>query len=161
MQATLSKVPCTSIEQAIHDIQALDFTNVINKLVNVFGWLKEDALSTAKLYQNYLILKIKYGKEHLYLPPSEDIDEFWHNHILDTERYIEDCQRIFGAYLHHYPYLGIDGKTNLEDLNSAYEVTQALHFKEFGYYIDPIRSKYPKFLYSLLKKIEIKFPSLL
>ena len=149
----------SSSELAIQQIQSLNLTRVINKLVNVAGWLKDDAETTAKLYQNYLILLKRYRNEYSNLPPSEDIDEFWHNHILDTEAYIEDCKKIFGRYLHHNPFDGSGDKTEQENFHKAFEITQALHLQEFGKYIEATRSKYPKFIYYLLKKFEIIFTS--
>src|ERR1700722_5513920 len=52
-------------------------------------------------YKRWLFLRRKHeGKQ---LPPTGDIDILWHAHILDTSRYREDCELIFGYYLHHYP----------------------------------------------------------
>lgn len=140
------------LEKARVYIYAMDFTMMINKMVNHGNWREKDALKTEKLYKNFLFLNRKYGDFHS-LPPSEDIDEFWHNHILDTERYHQDCQIIFGKYVHHYPYFGIDEHSTLDDLDNAFEKTQELHFKEFGEYIYSTRSANSKFLnFFLLKK---------
>lgn len=116
-------------------IESIDFSMIIEKMIGVDGWLKKDALKTCQLYRNFLFLKIKYSKEGVNLPPSLDVDEFWHYHILDSEKYRKDCLAIFGDYLHHYPYFGIDSTTNMDDLNSAFQAVQNLHFKEFGEYI--------------------------
>jgi len=140
-----------SFEEATLQIYSINFSRIIKKLVLHRGWLADDAEETCKLYRNFLLLKKKYPQAAL--PPSEDIDEFWHNHILDTEAYEKDCSLIFGSLLHHYPYLGIDGVTDLAYLNKAFEETQALYYKEFGNYILPTRSKYPKLLYWIMKKI--------
>ncbi len=102
------------------------------------GWTKKQVRAAGELYRHYLFLKRKYGN-HYKLPPSEDIDEFWHNHILDTHQYHHDCQRIFGRYLHHYPYFGIDEVSTREDALKAFEVTQQLHYQEFGDYIYRVR----------------------
>ena len=37
-------------------------------------------------------------------PLSKDMDEVWHAHILHTKKYAEDCQSIFGEFLHHTPH---------------------------------------------------------
>lgn len=74
------------------------------------------------------------------MPPSEEVDEFWHNHILDTQKYHQDCDMIFGKYLHHYPYFGIDDKSNELDLQKAFDHMQELHKKEFGDCIYRVRS---------------------
>jgi hypothetical protein len=40
------------------------------------------------------------------LVPSEDIDEVWHAHVLNTARYQDDCETIFGRFQHHFPTVG-------------------------------------------------------
>jgi len=37
------------------------------------------------------------------LSPSAPIDAAWHNHILDTKNYINDCIQYFGQIIHHNP----------------------------------------------------------
>jgi len=143
----------TSLEEIRQYIDNIDFSRIINKLVNYNGWLSEDALLTCKQYRNFLFLNRKYHANEA-LPPSEDIDEFWHAHILDTEAYAKDCQAIFGKFMHHYPYFGIDGRSDMHTANRAFETTKELYFKEFGEKIVPTRSQYPKFLYGLMKKMQ-------
>ncbi len=118
-------------------IDNLDLTMVARNLVIKEGWLKSEVDEAEKLYRNFLFLQGKYPDE--ILPPSKDIDEFWHNHILDTASYRRDCEHIFGYYLDHYPYFGIDGKSNQNDLNNAFTRTQELHQQEFGYPITGVR----------------------
>ncbi len=98
-----------------------------------YKWLKKDAALACKLYRNFLCLNVKY-KETNILVPSEEIDEIWHNHILETKKYAEDCMHIFGSYFHHYPYLGFDDETTRKDLNKAFANSQKLYFQEFGEY---------------------------
>lgn len=144
-----------NLEEVKEYIQAIDFSKNIDKLVSYDGWLREDAEQTCEQYRKFLWVNKLYSDQHGgALPPSEDIDEFWHNHILDTHAYIKDCEMIFGKYFHHYPYFGIDSKTNMNDLNQAFAKTQELFLKEFSEEITPTRSQYPIFIYYLLKKIE-------
>lgn len=141
-----------SLSKAKEYIYTIDFSRIVSKLVNHSGWLAEDAYETCELYRNFLFLNKKYGDAYESMPPSEDIDEFWHSHILDTAAYTKDCNAIYGKVLEHYPYLGIDGKTDITYLNKAFELTQKLHYIEFRKYINPTRSKYPKIIYFLMKK---------
>lgn len=139
--------------KAIDYVNSLDFNPIINKLIDQMGWRKEHALEACDLYRKYLILQKKYN--HLYnLPPSEDIDEFWHMHILDTKAYRRDCDIIFGYYLDHYPYLGIDENTNLDDLGNAFQKTQELFALEFGgleiFEVRGVMAKIRSFFYVLL-----------
>lgn len=129
-----------SIKHIKDYVDLIDFSAIHQKLVSYYHWSERDVAKTSQMYRNFLFLTCKYRKENPYLPPSEDIDEFWHQHILDTKKYIHDCNYVFGEYLHHYPYFGIDSNSTMSDLYSAFDVTQRLYYKEFGEYIIPTHS---------------------
>ena len=120
-----------TLEEAQFYIANLDFSQIIEKMVSHQGWLKKDVIAISELYKDYLFLQKKYGNNYE-IVPSEEVDEFWHNHILDTKKYQEDCNFIFGCYLNHYPYFGMDESSDENDLNKAYEKTLELYKKEFG-----------------------------
>lgn len=129
--------PVPSLSDAKHYIHSLDFSNVIDKMVKHQGWNRHHAEKLSDMYRNYLWLCRKYSD--LKLPPSDEIDEFWHNHILDTKRYRQDCRYIFGKYFDHYPYFGIDKNSTVSDLNTAFEQMQKLYRQEFGECIENVR----------------------
>lgn len=60
------------------------------------------------------------------------VDEFWHQHILDTHAYHEDCEVIFGNYLHHFPYFGMRGEADAKALEDAYADTLERYRASFG-----------------------------
>lgn len=136
-----------TLEESKGYIDSIDFSMIVDKIVKTKGWKKKHVLQICELYRHFLFLKKKYGMDDVTLPPSEEIDEFWHTHILDTKKYRYDCEQIFGFYLDHYPYLGIDGKTSWDDLQRFFETTQELHHKEFGSYIPDVR-------FSVLKRLK-------
>lgn len=35
--------------------------------------------------------------------PGQELDEYWHEFILDTKRYTKFCEYVFGKYWHHDP----------------------------------------------------------
>ena len=35
--------------------------------------------------------------------PGDVVDKIWHSHILHSEQYHFQCNKIFGSYLHHTP----------------------------------------------------------
>lgn len=153
-------VSCKNVIITINDakayIDAIDFSMIIKKMVEHQGWLQEEAEIVSNLYRNFLFLNKKYGDIHSALPPSEDIDEFWHNHILDTKNYRKDCEAIFGIYFDHYPYFGIDGRTNFNNLESAFETTQKLHIKEYGEPIFQVRNIWSNLVAFFKKKLKSK-----
>ena len=64
--------------------------------------------------------------------PSKDIDTFWHTHILDTKKYTTDCEILFGKYFHHFPYFGMRGKKDEDNLKQAFHETNQLYLYHFG-----------------------------
>lgn len=94
------------------------------------GWARETIDEVEKQYKGYLHLLKKFPTAPIV--PSEAIDEFWHTHILDTRKYMEDCDMIFGTYLHHFPYFGIRGPEDAQDLQEAFDATKNLFMNELG-----------------------------
>lgn len=126
---------CISLASARLYIEQLDFQYIVNKMCSptypLQQWTLPDALHCAKLYKNYLFLL----KKHLpnSLVPSRAIDEFWHNHILHTKNYVQDCLTIFGHYLHHEPAaVDEDGQRFVKD----YLQTKQFYLAEFGVPLD-------------------------
>lgn len=81
-------------------------------------------------YRKFLSLKKWYPK--LSLVPSKLVDKFWHEHILDTQSYTNDCEALFGFYLHHYPYFGIYGDKDQSNLQNSFDETVAVYEMHFG-----------------------------
>lgn len=130
------------IEDARRYIFAIDFTHLKQKMAGTdaqgLGWTQDHLDFTEVTYKHWLFLRRKY--EHLSMPPSDDIDRFWHYHMLDTRAYLRDCQSIFGYYLHHFPYMGTRGASDESALAAEWEKVQELHTLEFGegiYEYDP------------------------
>lgn len=135
-------------------IDAIDFSQLMDRLKKEEGWSDKALAETCTYYRNFLFLNKKYP-EYNVLPPSADIDEFWHAHILETEKYERDCLAIFGKYFHHYPYLVFDKKMSRNNLNQHFDVTQQLHQQEFGSMIYVSRSKFEKIKYLFLKIMKL------
>lgn len=95
-----------------------------------YGWSQAYADEMEVAYKRYLILHAKYPE--MTLAPEQDVDRFWHMHILDTRKYAADCEATFGHFLHHFPYLGLRGEGDEAVLQGAFEKMNELHLKEFG-----------------------------
>ncbi len=127
------------LENAKQLIYAINLDPVIDRLVKVDKWTKQQAIDAIKQYRNYLFLKRKYGETYAF-PPSHDIDEVWHAHVLHTKDYFDFCEKAFGTYLHHHPHHGSNNELTEEDISFAFEnETQRLYFNEFGEYIESIQ----------------------
>jgi hypothetical protein len=81
-------------------------------------------------YRKFLALHMAFPE--MTVVPCQMVDEFWHQHILDTMAYRIDCERIFGRFLEHFPYFGLRGLQDAQDLSDAYEDTLVAYRKAFG-----------------------------
>ena len=81
-----------------------------------------DMTQIENLYRSFLWLCRQYPGNRL--APSRIIDDYWHQHILDTKKYEQDCSAIFGYFLHHAP-------TNEAIANTQFKATIKLVAKHF------------------------------
>jgi hypothetical protein len=122
-----------TLEQTITAINALDLTLIKFKACRQedgYGWSASYADQMEVAYKRYLILHAKHPD--LTLAPEQDVDRFWHMHILDTRKYAADCENTFGHFLHHFPYLGLRGEEDAKALQAAFLEMQRLTVEEFG-----------------------------
>lgn len=83
----------------------------------------EQATYAIEQYRRFLFLHYSFPNQ--LLVPSQDIDLVWHCHILDTTKYREDCEFLFGRFIDHHPHFGRDS-TEQQHLEAAYTQTQLL-----------------------------------
>jgi hypothetical protein len=81
-------------------------------------------------YRKFLALRLLHPDTEIV--PCQLADEMWHQHILDTAAYREDCQTLFGEFLDHYPYFGMNGPADAQALRDAYAETLELYQAAFG-----------------------------
>lgn len=110
----------------------LDLESVIIKLTHpkdVHQWSREKAEYAVSQYKKFLFLNALYPEQELV--PTREIDDVWHVHILDTEKYRNDCQYLFDRFLDHYPYSGLKGQRDEEDHLNKFKLSQNLFQKFF------------------------------
>ena len=104
---------------ALERVDRIDFQNIRWKLNSKDGeenWSNERIEEAEALYKAYLALLLCYAELNDSLAPPILADDYWHAHILDTRKYMADCNKLFGEYLHHFPYFGMRGKEDAEAL---------------------------------------------
>ena len=114
-------------------IAALDLDPIKVKLMHAQsgeGWSREKADAVELEYRRFLFLMKKFPEAAS--APLFDVDTFWHYHILDTLKYMEDCDAVFGHYLHHFPYLGLRGEDDEAAHELAGERMKELYEQTFG-----------------------------
>ena len=131
MQTKLTNRP---VEQVIAAIRALDLEPIKLRVMDPElgeGWTLEYAESIERAYRNYLTMLVKHPGDAEDIVVSKDVDEFWHTHILYTMKYTEDCERVFGKYLHHNPHIGERTQADIERKAVLAEKTRCLYQQEF------------------------------
>jgi len=114
-------------------LETIDLSMVKLKLMDEEegeGWDKEHTDHVEKKYRRYLCMLYLYPEASVV--PTKAIDQFWHQHILDTRAYAADCERVFGYFVHHFPYFGMRSEEDAKDLLSSFERTKQIHQALFG-----------------------------
>ena len=129
------KLTTKPIEEVISAVQALDLESVKIRLMDAElgeGWSREYADSIEAAYKTYLTMLAKYQEHAEDIMLARDVDEFWHTHILQTMKYADDCEKLFGAFLHHNPHVGPRTAADLQARAEMAEKTRRMYAQEFG-----------------------------
>lgn len=91
-------------------LQGLDLAPIKARIFRKYGWSAERLQVAERGYREFLV-EVSLDPQKPASPVTEDVDTFWHFHILDTQRYAKDCEFLFGDFLHHVPSDMSSGKT--------------------------------------------------
>lgn len=122
-----------SVEEAIDKVAQIDLTMVKRKIMDKEegqGWDESYADTVETKYRRYLAMYLMFPKRKIV--PNKEVDIFWHQHILDTRAYANDCEKTFGFFLHHFPYFGMRGPEDKRNLENCFEDTRNLYAELFG-----------------------------
>ena len=125
--ATATRLDIKQSELA-QKISSMNLEPVIFKLVHECDWTLEKALLVEAQYKTFLLMALTLSTPTV---PTKEIDEMWHNHILDTSLYAFHCKEVFGRFLDHFPYLGVRGGNDAQLLKDSFKVT-VQQFAEFA-----------------------------
>ena len=81
-------------------LKELDLEPIAHQLMQD-GWTRQQATWAISRYLMFLFLV--YLHPQMRLVPTQEIDRVWHYHILHTRKYFQDCQLLFGRFIHHEP----------------------------------------------------------
>jgi hypothetical protein len=132
MQARLTTKP---LKEVISAIRALDLEPITLRVVDSElgkGWTREYADGIAAAYRTWLTMLAKHQDRLSEIALSKDVDEFWHAHILMTMKYAEDCEKVFGNFLHHNPHVGARTAADVANKAALVDQTRRLYQREFG-----------------------------
>ncbi len=91
------------LSKAYEQVLQVDLSQVRNYAQKKEGWTEGYAKEVEQGYREFLSMYMVQpdGK----FVATRDVDTFWHMHILHTEKYAEDCNKLFGGFFHHTPGL--------------------------------------------------------
>lgn len=79
-------------------------TPLVRRCMKFYGWDELYCRRVLKAYRQFLLIKEKKKDWNaVLLLPSVDVNEMWHQHILDVNNYIHDCMLLCGHVLGHNP----------------------------------------------------------
>lgn len=121
-----------TVAESLQALSRLDLTNIKRKLKEPApegkNWNDEQVDQAEKWYRRFLEVIVRFPD--LNTVPNYVIDMFWHQHILDTRAYAQDCDSIFGTFIHHYPYFGLNG--DAEQRDDCFDQTDDVYQELFG-----------------------------
>jgi hypothetical protein len=110
-------------------VQTLDLHSVTSQLLNRKGWSPDRVAAAVRRYRGFLYLTLARVVRDIC--PTEEVDEVWHQHILNTKQYAADCERLGGEFIHHFPSSGADPAES-ETLADLFFSTWVAYETEFG-----------------------------
>ena len=102
-----------------------------------------------KIAQEYLRFIFLAQKVRFKPVPSQEVDMFWHYHILNTRLYRDFCDTHFGKFIDHMPLLKQVAKTMGTD--NTFLKTQAAFKKHYGQYMMNLKPNLVERLYHLVR----------
>jgi Glycine-rich domain-containing protein-like len=108
-------------------IEALNLSAIADVAAKRHGWSPDRVQNAENEYRKFLYLLVLRPKETL-VPWHDDLDLFWHEHILHTEQYAVDCRHLFGRFIHHDPSIS---NRPIEGAGARLETAWA-YYRTFG-----------------------------
>ncbi len=119
-------------------IAGLDLSKVRTNAMRRHGWTEGRAAEAEADYRRFLYLLARDPMQTI-VPWTVDLDKFWHEHILDTSQYAQDCALVFGQFIHHDPNIRL---TPEAEARAKLETSQLFQLE----FIDRKRADYPGWL---------------
>lgn len=114
-------------------LNALDLEPILFVLVRGEDgpkWTLRQSIIAEKWYKRFHALIHEHPSQIIL--PTKVIDTIWHRHILDTQKYLNDCINLHGKIIHHFPYLGIRSRDDRARRDNLYRETVELFIDMFG-----------------------------
>lgn len=123
-----------STEERLRRIDVLDLEPIAYKLIHPepgeVGLSLAEADQAVALYRCFLKLCLLHPGARIV--PTRQLDRVWHAHVLDTAKYRADCDHLFGHFVDHFPYAGLQGEDDRRAWRDDFARTRRLFAEHFG-----------------------------
>jgi hypothetical protein len=127
-------VAAVSASERVGLVDLLDLEPIVFKLIYPESGEAAPGLARADrdvwLYRCFLKLCLLHPGASIV--PTRAIDRVWHLHVLDTAKYLADCELVFGRFVDHFPYAGLGGEADRLAWRQDFEQTRRLFQVHFG-----------------------------
>jgi hypothetical protein len=106
----------------IPSIDTTDLSDIVKDVQRTRRWTPKTAAKAELWYRRFLALSYNQNRKPVF-GICKLSDHIWHQHIMSTQRYRADCQRIFGRYLDHTPGKPPNWQTKLAAAEAKYQTT--------------------------------------
>jgi hypothetical protein len=96
------------IAPGLADLSRIDLTPVRSRITRENSSLTVDQICDMERRYLQFLLRCKQEPDIRH-EPDKEVDLYWHTHILQTRKYLADCQKYLGYFLHHEPNLIAEG----------------------------------------------------
>jgi len=104
-----------------------DYVFLKNRVMVENDWTQARAEGAIVEYLRFMQLLAEAPR--MELVASSDIDEVWHEHLIDTQNYAVDSQQLWGRFLHHRRARTLD---EFGEIPVSYAKTKLVYEQRFG-----------------------------
>ncbi len=127
-QGVIEPTPLTPLspinENQWSRIAAIDLAPIATQMVRDQEWSQARAASAERRYRRFLYLKTILPEGNA--SPTHEVDQFWHQHIINTRKYGPDCEHAVGHFLYH-SFLSPEEEADAATLHAIWLDTQAAY----------------------------------
>lgn len=95
------------VERGLENLREFDLSDVTERVHRRRGFDEEEAEELEKKFRKFSLMVLEErgpdDDPDREISPADDLDEYWHEFLLDTRRYQEYCDYVFDYFVHHNP----------------------------------------------------------
>lgn len=129
---SVTQILADEYQHFLQKCQAIDLAPIANSFTQSrFNSLRINKNIVKLISRYFAFLYLNHHYSRIRLVPTREIDQIWQQHYLNSNRYIDDCQFLFGHVVPYVSYVNLY-ETDRPTWLRNYALTQVLFRKHFG-----------------------------